>query len=140
MEVLIEVECRVSDRTLGENPQGEQRNVLTDRVSPEAVSARERVPVPELFGDGKAGRAVKRSRQRLESSLGSTGIRWFQLESFHHERDQSVPAVKAQIAGQRPQIVKEDLAGQKLTDALVVGIEQLEQGVKKECQEIERRQ
>ena len=50
-EVLIEVECRVSDRALGENPQGEQRNVLPDRVSHEAVSAREKVPVPAPFGE-----------------------------------------------------------------------------------------
>jgi len=63
-----------------------------------------------------------------------------QLQTFDHERHQGLPALEAQVAGQGAQIVEEGLGPQERAQAMLAGIEQLQQGVKQEGQKIEGRQ
>ena len=93
-------------------------------------------PYPR-FQRMKAGRQAQRSRGVLHAADRSTGIRDVQLELFDHECHQGIPTVEAQIAGQSAQVVEKPFARQKLTDAPVARIHQVQQGVKQEGQEIE---
>ena len=54
-----------------------------------------------------------------------------------HEGHQGLPTIEAQIAAQCAEVVEKPFAWQELADALVAGVQQVEQGVKQEGQEIE---
>jgi hypothetical protein len=66
-----------------------------------------------------------------------TGVRRDDLKPAHHKQKQGGPAIKAQVAGQRPKVVEEVFPRDELlAHELVVGVPESEHGMRQKSQQI----